>query len=392
LKLGLCAGAALVAIGVGLAPARAADPIRIGAVLPFSGPGTSWGVSLAGAAEIVAEEVNAAGGLEVNGEKHQVEVIRYDDKLSASEAVSVMSRLVFQDGVKFALTVGSASTLAITPMATENEVMIISEAFANQTLTKDAPYTFRVIMPSSEFAHPQIKWVCDQLEVKTVGGLFPNDESGQQVAKDLAAPYEANGVKMQSEFFERDRVDFVPLITRLMAAGVEAIDLDGNSPATAGLIVKQAREAGFKGPIIRTGGESTVDIINVAGAEAAEGLYVHMPSDLFGPDIAPLKEKFEAKYNMPMSAAAVPEYAGVKLLLAAIQKAGSIDDVPAVTKAMESLSGEATILGPVSWVGKNEPSGTVYENGHQMMYPFYIGQVVGGKVNVVATCDPTACK
>jgi branched-chain amino acid transport system substrate-binding protein len=392
MKLGLCAGVALAAIGMAMAPAHAADTIKIGAVLPFSGPGTSWGISLAGAAEIVAEEANAAGGVEVGGEKHTVEVIRYDDKLQASEAVSVMNRLVFQDGVKFALTVGSASTLAITPMATESEVLIISQAFANQTLAQDAPYTFRVIMPSSEFAHPQIKWVSDKLGVKSVGGLFPNDESGQQVAKDLAAPYEANGVKMQSEFFERDRVDFVPLITRLVAAGIEAIDLDGNSPATAGLIVKQAREAGFKGPIIRTGGESTVDIINVAGAEASEGLYVHMPSDLFGATVAPLKEKFEAKYGIPMSAAAVPEYAGVKLLLAAIQKAGSIDDVPAIAKAMEGLAGEPTILGPASWVGKNEPSGTVYENGHQMMYPFYVGQVEGGKVRIAATCDPTACK
>ena len=252
--------------------------------------------------------------------------------------------------------------------------------------------TFRVTIPSSAFALPQINWVGQRLGVKNVGGLFPNDDGGQQIAKDVAAAYEANGMTLQPEFFEQGRVDFVPLITRLMAAGAEAIELDGNSPATAGQIVKQAREAGFTGPIIRTGGESTADIINVAGAEAAEGLYVHMPADLLGADATPLRETFEAKYGIPLSATAVPEYAGIQLLFAAIQKAGSIDDVPAIAQALESLRGHPTILGPVTWVGETEGSGTVYENGHQLMYPYYVGQVEDGKVRIVATCDETACQ
>src|SRR3546814_12759817 len=79
--------------------------------------------------------------------------------------------------------------------------------------------------------------------------------------------------------FERDRLDMVPLLTRLMAQGVDAIDLDGNAPATAGLIVKQARELGFKGLIIRSGGPATPEIIKVAGKQATAGMVVYAPID-----------------------------------------------------------------------------------------------------------------
>ena len=382
----------IAAASVATAPAFAGNPIKIGSVLPFSGPATSWGVGLSGIVEMLADEINAAGGLEVKGDKHKIQVIRYDDKYNANEAVSVMNRLIHNDGVKFALTLGSASTLAITPAATENKIMMLTVSFSNRVVTKDAPYTFRVITPSTEFAYPQINWVVKKLQIKKVGALFPNDETGQQIAKDLASPYSANGVKMEAQFFERDRLDFVPLITRLMAAGVEAIDLDGNAPATSGLILKQAREAGFTGPVIATGGEATVAIIDVAGAKAAEGLYVHLPANATDPAVVKLKNAFESRFNTPMTLAAVSVYSGAQLLFKAIQKTGSVDDVPAISKAMESLNDETTMLGQIGWTGKNDLSGAVYENGHQMVYPFYVGQVKDGKVTIAATCNQRDCR
>ena len=373
------------------APAWAGDPIGIGAVLPFSGPATSWGINLAGAVEILADQINASGGLAVNGDKHLIKVTRYDDKYAANEAVAAMNRLIYKDGIKYVLSLGSASTIAMTPLATENQVLILTSAFSARTMQNDAPYTFRYIMPSSEFAFPQIKWVAEKLQIKRAGALAPNDETGQTLAQDLTKSYAENGVKMDVEFFERDRVDFVPLLTRLMAAGVKGIDLSGNSPATAGLIVKQAREAGFTGPIINTGGESTRDIINVAG-NAAEGLYVHLPADVTSPEIKGLAEKFQAKYGIPMNAPAAAQYAAAQMLFKAIQKAGKISDIPAVAKALESLAGDNTVLGPISFVGGNQQSGAVYGNGHQMMYPFYIGQVKDGTITIAATCTPQSCK
>ncbi len=99
------------------------------------------------------------------------------------------------------------------------------------------------------------------------------------------------------EFFERDRVDFVPLLTRMLARGIDTIELDGNAPGTAGLIAKQARELGFKGKVVRTGGPATAEIIGVAGKEASEGMMVHAVIDAAQPSTRAYMDAYQAKYK-----------------------------------------------------------------------------------------------
>ena len=59
---------------------------------------------------------------------------------------------------------------------------------------------------------------------------------------------------MFDEKYDRGLKDFGPLLTRMMAKGAELLELDGNAPGEAGLMTKQARQLGFKGVIIQTGG------------------------------------------------------------------------------------------------------------------------------------------
>ena len=54
--------------------------------------------------------------------------------------------------------------------------------------------------------------------------------------------------------FERGIKEFTPLILRMMAQKVDAFEFDGNSPGDAGLMLKQIRQAGFKGKVIQIGG------------------------------------------------------------------------------------------------------------------------------------------
>ena len=141
--------------------------------------------------------------------------------------------------------------MAMELVPTAIEPLPMAVAFTPTALGKDMPYSFRVVATTAEVSQPQIDWLVKTQGVKKVGALFPNDESGQAIAKDLEASYKAAGATMSAkEFFERERVDFVPMLTRMFARGIDAIELDGNSPATAGLIVKQARELGFKGKIM----------------------------------------------------------------------------------------------------------------------------------------------
>lgn len=112
-------GAALAALLLTPATqALAADPIKIGAVAPKTGP-------LAGGAtvtqwpnvELWAKQVNGRGGLKVGGEQRLIEVIEYDDKTNPGEHIKLAQRLAEQDKVEFIVApYGTGFNIAAAPI------------------------------------------------------------------------------------------------------------------------------------------------------------------------------------------------------------------------------------------------------------------------------------
>lgn len=380
--------AALLTLLAGTALAQE-KTLKIGALVTQSGAGASWGNGMKRAAELAAADANEDGGLDVGGTKYKVEVIAYDDGYKANEAVTAANRLVFEDKVKYIIgTVGSAPILAIQPITEKAGVITMTLGFTSQALSPDKSYTFRPNPTTGEVAQPQIDWLVKNKDIKTVGALFPNDETGEAIAKDIGAAYKNAGAEMTAtEFFERNRVDFIPLLTRIVAQGVDAIELDGNSPVTAGQIVQQARDIGFDGVIIRTGGPATQEIVNVAGEDATEGMYVHSAYDPNVETAAAYEKRYVDTYGDAMNGFSPFFYDGTKMLLKAIQESGTVDDTKAVKTALENIHDYKGVLGTLNWTGKD-----TYGIAHQLDSPFYIAKVEGGKEVIVARCTTAGCE
>lgn len=371
------------------APAHAEDVLKIGAVVTLSGAGAAWGQALLYGAELAADDVNAKGGLDVAGKKYKLQVIPYDDKYQANEAVTAVNRLVSDDKVQYIIgPVGAAPALAIEPITERNKVIVMTLGFTPKALGADKPFAFRPNLTTEETSKPQIDWLVKHRGIKKVGALFPNDETGQQIARDLEKSYADAGAQLSSkEYFDRQRVDMVPLLTRIIGAGVDAIELDGNSPATAGLIVRQARELGFKGLIIRSGGPATAEIVAVAGKQASEGMMVNTPID---PDNAAVKaygDRYFKKYNKRMNGFSPAFYDGSHMLFQAMQTAGTVTDTDKVRVALEQTKDYHGILGTLNWTGK-----ATYGSNHQIDAPFYVAEVKDGQEVVRARCTPAACQ
>lgn len=381
--LRLATGAALLAATT--LPAHAQEMLKIGAHVTLSGPGAAWGQAMKNAAELAIERVNAAGGLEVGGRKLRVQLIAYDDKYQAGEAVTIANRLVFEDKVKYIIgPTGSAPVLAVQPVTEKNQVIVATLGFTNKALAADKPFTFRPVTTTYEFAEPQVAWLVKVHGVKKAGVLLPNDESGQVIGRDLETAYaKAGGELSVKEFFERERVDFVPLITRMLARGVDTIELNGNSPATAGLIVKQAREMGFKGRFVRTGGPATAELVGVAGKAAVEGMIVYAPIDPALPSTKAYIDAYQARYKAAPNGFSPAFYDYTTMLLEAIRRAGSVDDANKVRLELEKIRDHAGALGKVSWTGKS-----TYGIDHQMASPFYLAEIKDGGEVIRARCTP----
>jgi branched-chain amino acid transport system substrate-binding protein len=381
--------AALTCVGAGvLQPALAQETLKLGALVTLSGAGAAWGQGMKNAAELAADKVNAAGGLEVAGKKYKVEIIPYDDKYQANEAVTVANRLVFEDKVQYIIgPVGSAPALAIQPVTEKAKVLIFTLGFTTKALGPDKLYSFRPPVTTAEVSQPQIDWLVKTQGIKKVGALFPNDETGQSISKDLEEAYKKAGSALSAkEFFERERVDFVPLLTRMMARGIDAIELDGNAPATSGLILKQARELGFKGKIIRTGGPATQEIINVAGKAAAEGMFVHTPIDPQQVSTKAYVDLYAAKYKTAMNGFSPAFYDATNMLFEAMRRAETVSDSDKVRIELEKIKDFPGALGSLSWTGQ-----ATYGINHQLNAPFFIAEVKDGTEVIRARCTVDGC-
>ncbi|SLN42376.1 ABC transporter substrate-binding protein [Oceanibacterium hippocampi] len=370
------------------AHAQAEDVLKLGAPFPLSGPGAAWGTAVLNGVKLAAKDVNEAGGLKVGDTTYKIEVVAYDDKYSASEEVTVVNRLLSVEGVKFFTgPIPSAGLLAVQPMLKKADAVAITLAFTSKAIGPDYPGIFRVSITSHEMAQPQVNWLIKNVGVKKVVGLFENDETGHAMEADTATAYKKAGATYSSEFFERGTVDFVSLLTRVLFKDIDAIELSGMSPTTSGLIIKQARELGFTGKIVRTGGPATQEIVHVAGKEAAEGIVVHAPINPYDEQMAAFIARYEGEYGAGMNGFAPFFYDGTRMMLKAMQDAGTVEDPIAVRDAMAALSEYEGVLGKVSWVGEE-----TYGINRQISVPFYIAEIRDGKEKVVATCNVIVCE
>jgi branched-chain amino acid transport system substrate-binding protein len=374
---------AVVVILAIIGAAHAAD-FKLGVAGTLSGGGTAWGVATQRGVELAIAEVAAAGGLKVGKQTYTPKMIMYDDQYTAQGGTTAATRLVNVDGVKYIIgPIGSPAVLGVLGVAQPQHVIVLSDGFSPKILTPDSKYNFRISLTTTEFAPPIAKWVHEKYpQAKRVGIISPNDAVGQSIVPILVAAYKGQGFEITfDEKYERGMMDFTPLITRMMAKGVDVFDLDSNAPGEAGLLVKQARQLGFRGTMIQTGGPGIDEVIKVAGP-LANGFFSY---DIFDPDAqsaAEFVKAYKAKYQGPIDAYAPIMYNATKLLFEAMRRAGSLD-VDAVQAQLEKLEGYSTLFGPVRWGGKQG-----YGINHQLLTEFYVTEVKNGRPQTITRLKP----
>ncbi|TDR92896.1 ABC transporter substrate-binding protein [Enterovirga rhinocerotis] len=369
------------------APASAAEPLRIGVHASFSGAAAIFAQGMQSAGELAAEDVKSAGGLKIGGKTYEITLKAYDDKYKAQDAVTTMDRLIHEDNIRFVIgPLGSAAAVATRQKTSDAKVMTFTMAFSHRALGAEAPYAFRPVVTTGEFTDAQLDWVLKQAPVKKVRALLPNDETGQQMGAAGQKAYRSRGVTLDVDYFERERVDFVPLLTRVLPQA-DALEIGGVAPLTTGLIIKQARELGYKNPIFITGGDVTAEVVKVAGKQATEGVYIHIPLDPKRPETAAFIARYTKKYGHAPNGFTPFFYAAMQMLLQSIRNVDSVEDTGRIAKELASLKDFPTVLGRARWSGEK-----AYGINHQIDLPFYVGQIRNGEAVTMATCDPAACR
>jgi branched-chain amino acid transport system substrate-binding protein len=377
----------MIAILLFVGNAFAQEELKIGGIGPLSGGGTAWGLAVQRGMQMATDEVTKAGGLKIGGKTYMPKLVMYDDQYTAAGGRTAADRLINADKVKFIVgPIGSPSVLSVITVSTPAQVVVLSNGYAPGILKNDAksPYNFRAMNSNVEFGPAMVRWYRQNYpQAKKVALIGPNDAVGQSVIPQLEAYYKANGFEVWKELYDRGSKEFTPLLTRMMAQNVDLFDLNSNAPGEAALLLKQARQAGYKGMIWQVGGPSVDEIIDIAGP-LAEGFVSLNVFDFSNPQSKSFVDTYRAKWGDGVINAQTPGwYNATKILFEALRRAGSLD-TGKVRDALEKLEGyDAGLFGPATWGGMAD-----YGVNHQLMLKFWIVEVKNGKLVTRAALTP----
>lgn len=323
-------------------PAVAADTIKIGAILAVTGPAAFLGAPESKTLEMLANELNAAGG--VNGTK--VELLIRDSAASAEKAVSLAKQLVEEEKV-FAVIGPSTSgeSLKIKQYLDENATILLSCAAAESITKPVMKWVFKTPQNDANAA----RWIFTDIKgkgKKKIGILASNTGFGKAGKDQLEKLAPEFGVEVAiAEVYDPAAVDLDAEVTKLKAAGVEAVVNWSIEPAQAKVPVSM-RKMGWDVPLYQSHGFGNIKYVEAAGP-AAEGILFPAGRLLVAeslPDTHPqkallikYKKDYEAAYKEQASTFGGHAYDAFTLLVKAIEVGGA--DKEKARAALENLKG-----------------------------------------------------
>lgn len=249
----------LLTVCVSLPGARAqsGEPIKIGGMFSTTGIIAGSGSEALSGAQILIEEVNAAGG--INGSP--VQLVHTDDELRPEQAVSQLKRLIQRERVL--AIAGPASTVvsaSLSPILNESKIAAVGCICFMGPIT---PYEFStfplfgIMSNLGEFAKAR--------NVKKIGVISQAGSLAELVQRTQLPVLEKLGFEIVGfEQFQASDTDLTPLLARLQSKGAELI-FAAASGAPAALIAKNFKQVGYPGTYWTYGGNATASFINLVG-------------------------------------------------------------------------------------------------------------------------------
>ena len=309
--------------------ARAADKVlRIGGLCTITGPSASIGKEGLSGLEYAVKKINAAGGIKIGPDTYRIEYINADDESKPERAVAAAERLITGEKVSVIFTPpASTPALAMLPIAEKNKVLAVSfVASAPQVVSPEYSYSFRNTLTSVMTVAPAIDYLVKDKGVKTLAYLGRNDDWGRTAgkqAKARAAELGANFVV--EEYFDNGSTDFQSLLTKVRAANPDALVaaafIEDGVP-----MLKQFRELRMKPILMSVGVIWTSPTFIKAAGKAAEGIFVSTgPTTSASPELNAFAAEFQKAVGHPPLPYETTSYDTLHMVLAAMQKAGTID-------------------------------------------------------------------
>jgi branched-chain amino acid transport system substrate-binding protein len=311
LKAALCA----FPLAVGLS-AWAADPLKIGLILPMTGQSASTGRQIDAAVKLWL----AQNGDKIAGRK--LEVIVKDDGAVPDATKRIAQELIVNDKVTVLAGFGITPTaLATAPLATQSKTPLVVMAAATSSITEASPYIVRTSFTLPQVTTPMADWAAKN-GIKKVITLVADYGPGFDAEKFFDSQFRLNGGQVLDKLRTPLRApDFAPVLQKVSDAKPDALFVFLPSGQGAAFM-KQFAERGLDKSGIRlisTGDVTDDDQLNDMG-EVALGVVSSHHYSAAHPSAVNKKfvQAFEAAHKFRPNFMALGGYDGMRVITQAL--------------------------------------------------------------------------
>lgn len=301
-SVALISACLLFSVGAG------AETIRLGAILPLTGPGALIGTQQMQGLQFAAEHANAKGGVHGN----QIEIIFEDNQAKPDQSVLSFNKLTDLQKVPVVFTGYSGPTLAMAPLATRKKVLLVNAGAQADKLANASPYLINTLPTIGDEVRVLSKYLVSENK-KKAAVLFENDAAGISGRDDYIKYFpQAGGSILAQEASQFGQTDYRPALLKLADSKPDVMLV----AITAGLLqlAQEYKQLGLNFTVAGT----TFFADPATIADPSSNGFIHTQVRIEAPP--ELSSAFKAKYGADMDFFARQYYNAAEIVFTTMDK------------------------------------------------------------------------
>lgn len=296
------------------------EEIKIGAILPLTGPAASLGEQFRNGMLFAVEKINQQDGIHGVKINLRIEDGQGDPKVS----LAVFKKLIEIEKIKIIEAPLSSVAMTLLPLVDQYDVLLFADA-AHPEITGKSKYVFRHSQTATLEANVIGKLVLAEPNLSSIVLAIMTDDYGIAFQKEFIHFVDRHKEKIKLKGivqFQKEEKDFLSVATKILDYKPNVVIIAGFEEGL-GLLTRRLRELGFKGKIVGTIAFSTPSARNAAG-EAAIGVYhTDLDINLSDPEIEKISIEFQNRFNRKLTPFSILAYNTILLITKALRETGS---------------------------------------------------------------------
>ncbi|HHY94732.1 MAG TPA: branched-chain amino acid ABC transporter substrate-binding protein [Firmicutes bacterium] len=354
-----------LAVSLGACAGKPAEKptVKIGVQEALTGDWAYEGQGILNAVQMLADQVNQAGGL-LDG--RQVEIIPGDNKSDAKESALSAQKLINSGVVAVIGSYGSTVTEAAQKLYDEKGIVHVATASTAVRLTEHGFKRFFRVCPSDDKqSYTAADLIVKGLGYKKVAVVHDNTTYAKGLA-DWTKKYleEMGATVVLFDALTPKEKDYGAILTKVKNAQPEVFFYAGYYPEAA-LLLRQMVDIGLKVPLVTDDAANNPELVRLAGVEFAKGTLIvtpPQPADLQYPEAKKFMDDFKAKYGKaPESIWHCMGADAFRVIVEAVKKTNSDDPAKIADYLHQELKDFPGVTGPIpGFDEKGERTGSAY--------------------------------